>query len=147
MNPNALRQTRPERLEPDVFLARCSGAIFEDLVWPLLPPIRVIRRSISGAPALRTASAFASWAGQTTFALPDLRGRVVIGAGDSAFPSGLTSYFVGETTGVEFLYLDADQPPVIPPSGAVPEPATFGYVALLGLALLARKFWLNKKRV
>jgi len=46
-----------------------------------------------------------SWGGngQTTFAVPDLRGRAAIGAGQGA---GLSNYDVGETVGVEQLTLN-----------------------------------------
>jgi microcystin-dependent protein len=81
---------------------------------------------------------------RSTFALPDLRGRVVIGAGNGA---GLSLYFVGETPGVESLYLDGNAPPVDPPPvTGVPEPATFVYVAVFGVALIARKSFGTKKR-
>jgi microcystin-dependent protein len=46
--------------------------------------------------------------GQTTFALPDLRGRVPISAGQGP---GLTSYSLGETGGTETVTLIATQMP------------------------------------
>lgn len=46
--------------------------------------------------------------GKTNFALPDLRGRTAIGAGDGP---GLTPRSLGEVTGTEFLTLATDQMP------------------------------------
>lgn len=46
--------------------------------------------------------------GQTTFALPDLRGRVAIGAGQGP---GLSSYALGETAGTEGVTLTTPQMP------------------------------------
>ena len=46
--------------------------------------------------------------GQTTFALPDLRGRVIIGSGDGP---GLSGRDNGETTGTESITLAVDQLP------------------------------------
>lgn len=46
--------------------------------------------------------------GQTTFALPDLRGRVVIGQGQGP---GLSNYSVGEAAGVESVTLLNSQMP------------------------------------
>src|SRR5690242_5317256 len=46
--------------------------------------------------------------GQTTFALPDLRGRVPIGTGQGR---GLTARNLGEVAGTETLTLDATQMP------------------------------------
>lgn len=83
--------------------------------------------------------------GRTTFALPDLRGRIVVGAGAPVIPNGLSSYFVGQTAGVEFLSLDATPPTNPPPITAVPEPATFAYVALAGFALIVRRLFGAKK--
>jgi microcystin-dependent protein len=47
--------------------------------------------------------------GQTTFALPDLRGRVPISSGQGA---GLSNYTIGETTGVESVTLTTLNMPV-----------------------------------
>ena len=46
--------------------------------------------------------------GQTTFALPDLRGRVAIQQGQGP---GLSSYSIGEVTGVETVTLTSNQMP------------------------------------
>ena len=46
--------------------------------------------------------------GRTTFALPDLRGRVVVGAGQGA---GLSNYALGQKGGLEAVPLAADQIP------------------------------------
>src|SRR5712671_4617536 len=46
--------------------------------------------------------------GQTTFALPDLRGRVPIGQGQGL---GLSSYVLGEVDGVENVVLSVGQMP------------------------------------
>ncbi len=47
--------------------------------------------------------------GQTTFALPDLRGRVPVSSGQGP---GLNNYDLGEVTGVETLTLNINQMPV-----------------------------------
>jgi microcystin-dependent protein len=47
--------------------------------------------------------------GQTTFALPDLRGRVVIGTGQG--PGSATNYALGQTGGTEQVTLTANQLP------------------------------------
>ena len=44
--------------------------------------------------------------GQSTFALPDLRGRIPVGAGQGP---GLQNYFLGEMAGVETVTLTAQQ--------------------------------------
>jgi microcystin-dependent protein len=46
--------------------------------------------------------------GQTTFALPDLRGRVPVGAGSGP---GLSPYVLGEVTGTENVTLSINQLP------------------------------------
>jgi microcystin-dependent protein len=46
--------------------------------------------------------------GQTTFALPDLRGRVVLGAGQGP---GLSNYSFGQTGGTEQVTLSSNQMP------------------------------------
>jgi microcystin-dependent protein len=46
--------------------------------------------------------------GQTTFALPDLRGRAAVGVGQG---SGLSSYVLGEQGGVESVTLTTNQIP------------------------------------
>ncbi len=46
--------------------------------------------------------------GQQTFALPDLRGRVIISAGQG---QGLSNYLIGETGGMETVTLTQDQLP------------------------------------
>jgi microcystin-dependent protein len=83
--------------------------------------------------------------GRATFALPDLRGRVLLGAGSGP---GLSTYEVGQTVGVESVFLTASPGPIDPPPPptAVPEPATFVYVALCGLALIARRVLAAKKK-
>jgi microcystin-dependent protein len=48
--------------------------------------------------------------GQTTFALPDLRGRVAMHGGNGAGP-GLTQRFLGEVSGTETTTLNANQMP------------------------------------
>ncbi|OQP58795.1 phage tail protein [Niastella populi] len=47
--------------------------------------------------------------GKSTFALPDLRGRLAIGQGQGP---GLTSYVPGESGGTEFVTLGADNLPL-----------------------------------
>lgn len=47
--------------------------------------------------------------GQTTFALPDLRGRVVIGTGQG--PGSATNYVLGQTGGTEQVTLTPNQLP------------------------------------
>lgn len=54
--------------------------------------------------------------GQTTFALPDTRGRAVIGAGQGP---GLTHYQLGQTGGVEQVILTEAQLPAIRPTATV----------------------------
>jgi microcystin-dependent protein len=54
--------------------------------------------------------------GKTTFALPDTRGRAVIGAGHGA---GLSNYQIGEMGGVEIVTLTSAQLPVITPTATV----------------------------
>ncbi len=49
--------------------------------------------------------------GQTTFALPDLRGRVPVGQGQGP---GLSSYTLGEVTGTESTTLLSNNLPTIP---------------------------------
>jgi microcystin-dependent protein len=46
--------------------------------------------------------------GTSTFALPDLQGRVAVGQGNG---SGLTPYVMGEFTGVETVILNSQQVP------------------------------------
>jgi microcystin-dependent protein len=47
--------------------------------------------------------------GQTTFALPDLRGRVAVSAGQGP---GLSTYDLGQAAGIENLTLTANQMPI-----------------------------------
>lgn len=47
--------------------------------------------------------------GRTTFALPDLRGRAVVGAGQGP---GLSNYDIGQQGGIESTTLGVDQMPV-----------------------------------
>lgn len=54
--------------------------------------------------------------GQTTFALPDTRGRSVIGAGTGP---GLSNYPLGQAGGVETVTLTQAQLPVITPTATV----------------------------
>lgn len=62
--------------------------------------------------------------GQTTFALPDLRGRVPVGVGQGP---GLSSYVLGEMGGVESLTLVAGNLPAhVHSIGANTGPATAG---------------------
>ncbi len=79
--------------------------------------------------------------GVSTFALPDLRGRDVIGA-FSGSGNGLTHYSVGESVGVESIYLAATAP-TPPPLSSVPEPATYG---LTGAALLCGIIALKRRK-
>ena len=53
--------------------------------------------------------------GQTTFALPDLRGRVAVSSGQGP---GLSSYVLGEVTGVEAVTLTQAQIPIHSHTGA-----------------------------
>ncbi len=62
--------------------------------------------------------------GQTTFALPDLRGRAVVGAGQGP---GLSSYTIGESSGVESVTLTQTQIPAH--SHALQAAATLGATA------------------
>lgn len=67
--------------------------------------------------------------GRSTFALPDLRGRTVVGAGDAADIAG--SYQLGQLIGTEFLDLSAANLPAHAHLRvAVPLPA--GFVLMLG---------------
>jgi len=54
--------------------------------------------------------------GQTTFALPDTRGRSVVGAGQG---TGLSNYQLGQTGGVETVTLTEAQLPSIAPTATV----------------------------
>lgn len=54
--------------------------------------------------------------GQTTFALPDTRGRSVIGAGSGP---GLSNYQLGETGGSETVTLTQAELPVITPTAVI----------------------------
>ncbi len=70
--------------------------------------------------------------GQTDFALPDLRGRDIIGAGQGP---GLDNYFLGETVGNENLTLSiAQMGPHDHTFVAAPEPASIA-LALVGASL------------
>jgi len=78
--------------------------------------------------------------GRTNFALPDLRGRAVIGAGHGP---GLSNYALGQQIGAETVALSAAQLPAhshsTPDIPAVPEPTSTA-LCLVGLAgLLARR--------
>jgi microcystin-dependent protein len=76
--------------------------------------------------------------GRTTFALPDLRGRVAIGADNVAFPGGQSgTEFVSLTTGQLPAHLHTT-PDV--PTAAVPEPSTMVLLAIgiLGIVLRTR---------
>jgi len=63
--------------------------------------------------------------GQTTYGLPDLRGRVPVGMGQG---SGLSSYFLGQNGGVENVTLNVSQLPshahVINPAASSGEQTT-----------------------
>lgn len=63
--------------------------------------------------------------GQTTFALPDLRGRVPVGSGQG---SGLSSYPIGQNSGVEQTLLNVNQLPqhqhVYAPAASDAEPTS-----------------------
>ncbi|SEN16442.1 phage tail protein [Nitrosomonas marina] len=54
--------------------------------------------------------------GRTTFALPDTRGRTIIGAGHG---TGLSNYTLGEKGGAESVTLTQSQLPVITPTATV----------------------------
>lgn len=73
--------------------------------------------------------------GRTTFALPDLRGRTLVGAGIDDFG---VDYFVGETFGADWNTLAvsnlAAHDHTLSDSSSVPEPAS---LALLGLGIAA----------
>jgi microcystin-dependent protein len=73
--------------------------------------------------------------GQTNFALPDLRGRTIIGAGQGP---GLSNRSVGEEAGVESLALSVGQ---LPPHmhDYVPEPSTTLLFALATLCYAWRR--------
>lgn len=73
--------------------------------------------------------------GVTTFALPDLRGRVAIGAGDGP---GLTSWALGQVGGADHLFLTPSQMPAHA-HGYVPEPSALALLGVGGMALLARR--------
>ena len=62
--------------------------------------------------------------GQTTFALPDLRGRAVVGAGQGP---GLSPYTLGQSSGVESVTLTSSQIPAH--SHALQAAATLGATA------------------
>jgi microcystin-dependent protein len=65
--------------------------------------------------------------GVTTFALPDLDGRTIIGTGDG--------YDLGEMVGADRVTLAYTPPVSIPPAGGVPEPASWALMILgFGLA-------------
>ena len=63
--------------------------------------------------------------GQTTFALPDLRGRVPVGMGQG---TGLSNYVLGEMSGVESVTLNVNQLPshahMVNPAASSGEPTT-----------------------
>lgn len=79
--------------------------------------------------------------GRTTFGLPDLRGRTVIGAGQGP---GLSNYPLGQIIGREWATLNLAQLPAhnhtTPDIPTVPEPTTTA-LCLLGLVSLALRRW------
>jgi microcystin-dependent protein len=70
--------------------------------------------------------------GQTTFALPDLRGRISLGMGQGP---GLSNFIEGAGIGSESVTLSVDQIP--PHDHSIPEPSTI-VLGLLSLAFLSR---------
>jgi microcystin-dependent protein len=75
--------------------------------------------------------------GQTTFALPDLRGRVAVSAGQGP---GLTPYTLGEVTGTESITLLQTQIPIHTHTvGAVDDDPTTGIPTGALLANIAAK--------
>jgi microcystin-dependent protein len=74
--------------------------------------------------------------GVNTFAVPDLRGRVIVGAGQG---SGLTNYVLGQSGGSENVVIGASNVPAVysgggaPVSNIQPYLALNQYVALTGL--------------
>jgi microcystin-dependent protein len=69
----------------------------------------------------------------TTFALPDLRGRSIIGAGQGA---GLPNWTLGQTAGFESVAFTGNQLPPHAHTLPVPEPSGFAMI-LLGASCLA----------
>lgn len=75
--------------------------------------------------------------GQTTFALPDLRGRCAVSAGQGP---GLSPYDLGEVTGTETVTLNVQQLPPHPHTvAAVDDDATVGIPAAALPANIAAK--------
>jgi microcystin-dependent protein len=81
--------------------------------------------------------------GETTFALPDLRGRLGLGEGEGL---GLTPWLLGQMDGAESLALTVAQMPshthaYSTPTGTVPEPGTVVLfsIALAGLGFARRR--------
>jgi microcystin-dependent protein len=68
--------------------------------------------------------------GTTTFALPDLDGRIAVGTDNG------TNWPLGFQTGTEQLQLNSSQIPVLP---TLPEPASLSILALGGGAMLRRR--------
>jgi microcystin-dependent protein len=78
--------------------------------------------------------------GQTTFALPDLRGRIALNFGQGP---GLSELLLGEQLGVETLTLAAAQMPAHAHTfEAVPEPAT---LALFGTGAVGLIGWIRRR--
>src|SRR4029077_12158637 len=72
--------------------------------------------------------------GITNFALPDLDGRTIIGAGGD--------FSLGETLGVDSIFLSADN---LPPVTSVPELSTWGMMAV-GFAGIGLAFYFRPPR-
>ena len=78
--------------------------------------------------------------GQTTFGLPDLRGRVPVHFGEGP---GLDNVSIGQKWGAESVAFSSSQMPSHDHTISVPEPATLVQGAVLGLLALA---WAARRR-
>ncbi len=80
--------------------------------------------------------------GQTTFALPDLRGRVAVSSGQGP---GLSQYDLGEVTGSETITLNQQQIPIHQHTvAAIDDDATTGIPTNNLLANIGAKGYSNK---